>query len=130
MEPITLIVTALAAGSSAGAISALQDDVKDLVKAAYANLRGLARKRIADQPGSELVLAKHEAHPQTWDAPLAMMLTDAGAADDAVLVEAARALMELVDAPGTAEGKYNVTISGSQGIQVGDNNIQVNRFGA
>lgn len=130
MDQITLIVTALAAGSSAGAISALQDDVKDLVKAAYANLRGLARKRIADQPGSELVLAKHEAYPQTWEAPLAMMLTEAGAADDAVLVEAARALMELVDAPGSALGTYNVTIKGSQGTQVGDNNIQVNRFGA
>jgi hypothetical protein len=38
--------------------------------------------------------------------------------------------MELVDATGTAAGKYDVTISGSQGIQVGDHNVQVNRFGA
>ena len=114
MDPITLIVTALTAGVSAGPLEGLKDDVKDLVKAAYARLRGLAKKRIADQPGAELVLAKHEAYPRSWQAPLAMMLTEASAADDAVLVEAARALMELVDATGTAAGKYDVTISGPQ----------------
>jgi hypothetical protein len=129
MDPVTLIVTALAAGSSAGAISALQDDVKATVLAAYAYLRGLAKKRVGDQPGAELVLAEHEADPETWAAPLAKKLTEAGAADDANLVEAARALMELVDAAGTAAGKYNVTIRDSQGVQVGDHNVQVNRFG-
>lgn len=129
MDAITLIVTALAAGSSAGVISALQDDMKAAVAAAYASLRGLVKKRVADQPGSDLVLAKHDAHPQTWNAPLTMMLTDAGAADDAELVEAARALMELIDATGTAAGKYNVTIKDSRGIQVGDHNVQVNKFG-
>ena len=41
MDPITLIVTALAAGASGGAISALQDDVKGAVIAAYGTLRGL-----------------------------------------------------------------------------------------
>jgi len=116
MDAITLIVTALAAGSSAGVIPALQDDMKAVAEAAYASLRGLVKKRVADQPGSDLVLAKHDAYPQSWRAPLTMMLTDAGAADDAELVEAARALMELIDAAGTAAGKYNVTISGSRGI--------------
>lgn len=129
MDAIALIVTALATGASAGALEALKDDVKDKAKAAYARLRGLAKKRIADQPGSDLVLAKHEAHPETWEAPLAMMLTDAGAADDADLVAAAKALMDLVDAAGARAGKYNVTIKDSQGVQVGDHNIQVNRFG-
>jgi|SRR5580704_7625672 hypothetical protein len=112
MDPITLIVAALAAGASAGTLDALKDDVKELVKAAYATLRGLARKRVEDQPGAELVLAQHETDPQTWEAPLARMLTAGGAAGDANLVEAARALMELVDATGTAAGKYNVTIKG------------------
>jgi hypothetical protein len=130
MDPITLIVAALAAGASAGTLDALKDDVKDLVKAAYARLRGLARKHVAGQPGAELVLAQHEIDPQRWEAPLAMMLTEGGAADDANLVEAARALMELVDATGTAAGKYDVTIKDSQGVQVGGHNVQVNRFGS
>ena len=130
MDPITLIVAALAAGSSEGALEALKDDVKDAIKAAYATLRGLVRNRVCDQPGAELVLAQVETDPETWEAPLAMMLTKGGAADDVNLVAAARALMELVDATGTAAGKYDVTIKDSQGVQVGDHNVQVNRFGA
>ena len=130
MDPITLIVTALAAGTSAGTLDALKDEVKDLVNAAYARLRGLAGNCVAGQPGADLVLAEHAADPDTWAAPLAKKLTDAGAAGDANLVAAARALMELIDAPGTAAGKCNVTIKDSQGVQVGDQNTQVNRFGA
>jgi hypothetical protein len=61
MDPITLIVAALAAGASAGTLDALKDDVKDLV-----------------------------------------------------------------DATGTAAGKYDVTIKDSQGVQVGDRGVQVN----
>jgi hypothetical protein len=58
------------------------------------------------------------------------MLTDADAASDHNLLAVAGALLELADAVGAAEGKYQVTVSGSQGTQVGDHNVQVNRFGA
>jgi hypothetical protein len=119
MDPITLIVTALAAGSRKGALEALKDDVKDAIEAAYETLRGLVRNRVCDQPGAELVLAQYEDDPGTWETPLAKMLHDTGAAVDANLLAVARALLELVDAVGTAEGKYDVTISGSQGVQVG-----------
>jgi hypothetical protein len=128
MDPGTLIVAALAAGGSAGAISALQDDVRDAVKAAYAKLRGLVKKRVAGNPGAEVALAEHEADPETWKTPLAKKLTQLGAADDADLVAAAQELMKLVDGAGARAGKYNVTITGGQGVQVGDGNIQVNRF--
>jgi RIP homotypic interaction motif len=129
MDPITLIVTALAAGSSAGAISALQDDVK-AAEAAYSQLRGLVTTCVAGQPGAELVLAQYEEDPRSWEPPLVKMLTDADAASDHNLLAVAGALLELADAVGAAEGKYHVTISGSQGTQVGDHNVQVNRFGA
>jgi hypothetical protein len=43
-------------------------------------------------------------------------------------VAAAKALMELVDQSGAKSGKYNVTIKGSKGVQVGDGNVQVNKF--
>ena len=130
MDPITLIVTALAAGSREGALEALKDDVKDAIKTVYATLRGLVRNRVCDQPGAELVLAQYEDDPGIWKTPLAKMLHDTGAAVDANLLAVAHALLELVDAVGTAEGKYDVTISGSQGVQVGDHNAQVNRFGS
>lgn len=130
MDAIALIVTALATGASAGALEALKDGVKDKAKAAYAKLRGLASKRVAGRPDAELALERHETAPQKWEGLLTAELTEAGAAADADLVAAAKALMELVDTAGARAGKYNVTIKDSQGVQVGDHNIQVNRFGA
>lgn len=128
MDPITLIVAALAAGASTGALSALQDDMKDAVTSAYSKLRGLVTKRIAGNPGAELTLAEYETDPATWEAPLTAKLRQLGAADDADLVAAAKTLMELVDQSGARSGKYNITIKNSKGVQVGDGNIQLNRF--
>jgi RIP homotypic interaction motif len=128
MEPITLIVAALAAGASAGSIDALKDNAKEMATTAYAKLRGLARKRVAGHPDGELALERHEAAPQKWEAMLTGELTAAGAANDAELVTAAKALMELMDQAGAKSGKYNITIKDSKGVQVGDGNVQVNRF--
>lgn len=36
--------------------------------------------------------------------------------------------MELFDEAGAKAGKYDVSIKNSRGVQVGDGNIQVNRF--
>jgi hypothetical protein len=128
MDPITLIVTALAAGASAGVIDALKDNAKDAARAAYARLRGLVGKRVAGDPGAQLALAEHEADPKTWEAPLSVKLAQAGAAGDADLVAAAQALMDLIDQAGAKSGKYNVTIKDAKGVQVGDHGYQVNTF--
>jgi hypothetical protein len=125
MDPVTLIVTALAAGAA----SALQDGASAAVKGAYARVMALAARRFANRPKGELVLAEHQAAPQTWEAPLAAELSAAGADGDADLVAAAQALMNLVDEAGSAAGKYAVTVRGSQGVQVGDHNTQTNTFG-
>ena len=125
MDPVTLIVTALAAGAA----SALQDGVSAAVKDAYARLKALVTKQFADRPKAELVLAEHEAAPQTWEAPLAAELSAVGAEGDADLVAAAQALMNLVDEAGSRSGKYLITVHGSQGVQVGDHNTQTNTFG-
>ena len=130
MDPITLIVAALAAGASGGAISALQDDVKGAVVAAYGKLRGLVARRVAGNPGAELALTEYEADPEHWQTPLTAKLTQLGAADDTELVAAAKALMELVDGVGARAGKYNVKVANSTGVQVGDGNVQFNTFGA
>jgi hypothetical protein len=125
MDPVTLIVTALAAGAA----SALQDGASAAVKDAYARLTALVRKRFADRPKGELVLAEHETAPQTWQAPLAAELSATGAESDAGLVAAAQALMRLVDEAGSRSGKYVVAVHASQGVQVGDHNTQTNTFG-
>ena len=124
MDPVTLIVTALAAGAA----SALQDATSSGVKDAYARLKALVKKRFTGHADAELVLARHEADPQTWEAPLNAELSAAGASGDSDLIAAAQALMSLVDAAGSCAGKYTVDVRASQGVQVGDHNIQHNTF--
>jgi hypothetical protein len=128
MDPITLIVAALVAGAATGALDEVKDSAKAGVKAAYAKLRALATKRVAGNQGAEAALAEIEADPDTWKAPLAAKLTQLGAADDADLVGAAQAFMDLIDEAGAKAGKYNVTIANSQGVQVGDQGFQINKF--
>jgi hypothetical protein len=129
MEAITLIVTALAAGASSGAIEGLTDNVKDAAKAAYTKLCDLLQRRFRGNASAELILAEYQADPATYEAPLAKKLTEGGAADDADLVAAAKALMDLLDQAGARAGKYNVKIDNSEGVYVGDGGIQDNRFG-
>ena len=126
MDPITLIVTALAAG----AVSGITESASSAVKDAYASLKALARKRLADRPDAELVLARHEQAPETWQAPLAAVLGEAGADRDTDLVAAAQALLRLADTAGARAGKYTVDVRGAQGVQVGDRNRQGNVFHA
>lgn len=125
MDPVTLIVTALAAGAA----SALQDGTAAAVRVAYARLKALVKKRFTGRPKAELVMAEHEAAPQRWEAPLAAELSAVGAQADADLVAAAQVLMSLVDEAGARSGKYAVTVRDSQGVQVGDHNTQTNIFG-
>jgi hypothetical protein len=125
MDPVTLIVTALAAGAA----SALQDGASAAVKDAYLRLKALVKNRFAGHPKGELILAEQEAAPQVWQAPLAAELSAAGVEGDGDLVTAAQALMCLVDEAGSRSGKYVVTVRDSQGVQVGDRNTQTNTFG-
>jgi hypothetical protein len=124
MDPITLIVTALAAGAASGTADAASAAVKD----AYASLKALVAKRLSGRAGGELVLSRHEEVPEVWRAPLAAELADAGADGDLELVRAARALMTLADEAGARAGKYTVDVRGAQGVQVGDHARQENVF--
>lgn len=126
MDPITVIVTALAAGAASG----ISDTASSAVKDAYAGLKALVTRRLGGRPGAELVLARHEEAPETWKAPLMAELGEAGAGDDPDLVAAAEALMNLVDEAGVRAGKYTVDVRGAQGVQVGEHNRQENVFHA
>ena len=119
MDPITLIVAALAAGAAAG----VQGTAASAVRDAYAGLKALAKKRFAGRSDGELILARYERDPQTWQAPLAAELTEARADRDPDLVAAAQALMDLVDRIGSRTENYNVNAPGAKGVQVGQGNV-------
>src|SRR5262245_3968944 len=104
MDPITLIVTALAAGAALGA----QDTMSAMVKDAYTGLKGLVRKRLGGGPDAELVLARHEQDPEAWQPPLMAELAKTGAGGDRDLVAAAQALLDLIGEADRQPGKYTV----------------------
>jgi hypothetical protein len=85
MEPISLIVGALAAGTAAG----LMDSAAGAVKDAYVGLRDLVRRRFAGRKAAETVLAEHEKAPHVWHAPLSAELSAVGADTDAQIIAAA-----------------------------------------
>jgi hypothetical protein len=126
MDPITLIVTALAAGAALG----LKDTASSAVRDAYAGLKALVTKRLAGRSAAGVVLSGHEKAPETWQAPLMAELSEAGADHDPGLVAAAQALMNLVDKAGARAGKYTVDARGAQGVQIGDHTRQDNVFHA
>jgi len=120
MDPITLIVTALAAGAAVG----LKDTASSAVMDAYEKLKALVKKRLKDHPDGELALDRYEQAPATWRAPLEAELAAASADSDTDLLAAAQALMALAGEP----GKYRVDVHDSRGVYVGDYGTQHNTF--
>jgi hypothetical protein len=124
MDPITLIAMAVAAGAA----PEVQGGASPAVQSANSRLRALVARRFAGRPTAELVMEEYDADPAVWEKPLAASLSAVGAGDDADLVDAAKALLSLVDRAGARAGKYAVTIQNSRGVQVGDHNSQTNSF--
>ena len=124
MDPITLIVTALAAGAALG----VRDSTARAVKDAYEALKALVNKRLGGGPNAAFMLARHEQAPSTWQEPLKAELAGTGADLDRNLIAAAQALLDLVGEAGLQSGKYTVDARGAQGVQVGDRNRQENVY--
>jgi len=124
VDPVSLIVAALAAGAVAGA----QNTATDAVKDAYTGLKELVRRRLSGRTSGETALTRHEDEPQQSGGALEAELVAAGARDDAAMVDAAQRVMALLDPAGEQTGKYVVDLRGAQGAQVGNHNVQTNTF--
>ena len=124
MEPVSLLLAALAAGAAKG----VGDTAATAVKDAYEQLKAAVAARFRGRPALELVLAKHAKEPDTFEAPLTKELVAVGADTDPRIVHLAQELMALIDQNGSAEGKYRVDLPGAKGVQIGDNNSQTNTF--
>jgi hypothetical protein len=124
MDPVTLIVGALAAGAAAG----LTDTATNAVKDTYSQLRALVARLFRGRPDGETALRRHAEAPQVWQAPLAGELQAAGAGTDEAIIAAAQRLMAVVDEAGSQAGKYRLDLRGAQVGQVGDHNTQTVTF--
>lgn len=118
MDPISLIVTAVAVGAIAG----VKDTASQAVKDAYAGLKDLLHRRFAGNREAAAALDQSRQQPEASQAQaqLAQHLRAAGAADDAEVIAVAQAVLRHADPAGTRAGKYDVRITGGKGIVIGD----------
>lgn len=107
MEPITLILTALVAGTAKAAGEAVPDG--------YKGLKALIQKKFAGKPEAEMALAKHEEKPKVWEEPLKEALAESGVDQDAEILKAAQALLEQLKSQEPAAGSVNIG-QGAKGV--------------
>ena len=89
MEPITFIVTALAAGAAAGLTASAENAIKE----AYAGIKALIQRKFG---GVDLAVLESKPESATRRGVVAEELTEAGAAQDQELLQAAERLMQLI----------------------------------
>ncbi len=127
MEPISLIVGALVMGAS----EALKETASQAVQDSYQGLKSLVVEhwRSSKSEGeANILLEQLENDPETFQTPVEKTMQKIMPEPDPVLLEKAQALYKLIDETGFNARKYEVTVSKSQGVQVGDNNTQNNTF--
>ena len=136
MDPVTLIVTALATGAAAAA----KDIGGDAVKTAYNRLKALIAKKFGDKPDVGDAVAQVEQKPESAGRKetLKEELQAAGADQDQELLAQVQAFLKLLEEKGVPTGvslsANNATATASEGgtavgaFQVGGNlsgNVQM-----
>jgi hypothetical protein len=126
MDPVSLIVAAVAAGAAEAAKGTASVAVKD----AYAALKSLLRSHFAGKPQASVALQEFESDPETWKKPLEKAVTESGLSEDKNALAQADQVLKLLHPEQHASGKYAVQVTGDvQGMQVGDYGTQHNVFG-
>jgi tetratricopeptide (TPR) repeat protein len=110
VDPVSLIVAALAAGAAAGGKDVASSELKNVYNGLTALLVKRFRKHTANQPTATpalpadpvAMLEAHETKPDSWKAPLEQALKATGADQDQEILAAAKAILEQADPQGAA----------------------------
>ena len=107
------------------------DVAKSAVTDAYGTLKGLLKRVFKSKNDEEgvAVLDEYVNNPQANEDLLKQRLKSQGADKDDEVIAAAKAVLANSDPEGFRAGKYDVSVKDSQGVQIGDANIQTNTFG-
>ena len=128
MDPLSLIVAALAAGAAAAA----KDTAGAAIRDGYQGLKELIQRKLAGNQAAVVVLEEHAKDPPTSEALLKKKLAEAAVDQDPEIQRAAETLLEQLKAlPGTSQVitqsisnvKYAAT-SGSGDASIGSINEQ------
>ena len=123
IDPVTVILTALVAGTAKAAGDAVPDGykaLKELIKKKFTN---------AGKSGAEFVLTEHEKKPEEWKKPLESVLVETGADKDEEIIKKAEELLKQLKQEETAANKLKTEFHAEvKAAQVGEHNKQENNF--
>ena len=109
MDPITLILTALATGAAALAKGSLSEAGKDL----YKLIKSRIQRKLYGDPQGQIVFAEYEKDPETWEKPLKKTFTQIGVEQDHELQKLASQLLVQIN---NQRGRQDVHIKNSNVI--------------
>ena len=123
MDPASIVVGALAAGTLAGT----QDVAAASIKDAYAELKKLLRAKLRGHPVAQTALEQHETSPKEWGPVLQLELSKTDALADPTVLSLAHRLLDAVKAAGGDAGNdtYFVDAREASRFQVGRSNVQI-----
>jgi hypothetical protein len=121
MDPMSLILAALTAGATA----ALKDTAGEVIKDGYVALKtAIITAWSAPDNTADVLLAEYESEPEISQKLIEKKFKDQELDKNDDIIALADALLKQVDPDGYAAGKYQVTITNSKNVQVGDRNTQ------
>jgi hypothetical protein len=124
VDPVTLIVAALAAGSATG----VTDSAKDAVTGLYGRLKSALVNRFGpDEAGK--TLERYAGNPGGYEVPVRDLIVESGADRDQTILDLAHELLASADPEGAQVGKYNIKVSGGNVGAIGDNATVSQIFG-
>lgn len=121
MDPVTVIMTGLAAGAG----EVLKDGVKHSVIDAYRSLRDRVRELLGDDDDAQRALVAYEEAPDEWKDQLSGKLAESGADGDPEVISAADVLLSLLENAPMQSSRDNIAITDSQ-ITIGNHNHVIN----
>ncbi|MGX9727720.1 MAG: hypothetical protein ACTFAK_10505 [Candidatus Electronema sp. VV] len=120
-----ILTGALLAGAAQLAVA---ETTKAVVKDAYEGLKAKVKQWFIERkrPEGEMALAMIEQKPDIWQGPLAEAVKDSGAADNEALLQAAQALLKMLE---EVKPQTSVTqkVQGNNNIFSGTGNVTVTR---
>ena len=126
MDPISMLLAALAAG----AVAAAKDTASAVIKDGYEGLKALLKRKFAAKPLAVAAVDAHAEDAASAEPVLRRALADTAAKDDAELLAAARKLLAAADPEGRIAASYTVNITGNvTGMVSGNQGTVTMNFG-
>ena len=123
MDPVSVLVAAVLAGSATGVSGVAAAAVRD----AYASFRKALHRRLVGRAGAAPgVVDVMLADPAGQRDELERIIAAANIGSDEPVVAEAQQLMRLMDPDGWAAGTYD--LRGAKGVMFGSGNIQFNDY--